>query len=136
VPRAVGRTKRGKELRTMASKVCHFEIPADDVESLQGFYTEMFGWVFRKADTPFEYWMIDTGDPVPEGGMMSRKDPSQGPVNYVMVDSLDTSLKKALGLGAKVIVPKTAVPKFGWFAVLTDPQENAIGLWQDDTNAA
>ena len=45
-------------------------------------------------------------------------------------------LKKAVELGAKVTVPKMPVPAMGWFAVLMDPQNNPIGLWQDDTNAA
>ncbi|MBM3302619.1 MAG: VOC family protein, partial [Deltaproteobacteria bacterium] len=45
----------------MFNTVCHFEIPADDVESLQRFYTRLFGWTFEKAPGPFNYYFIHTG---------------------------------------------------------------------------
>ena len=38
----------------MAKKdpIVHFEIPADDVERAQKFYTEAFGWDIKKFDMP------------------------------------------------------------------------------------
>ncbi len=32
--------------------VCHFEIPADDVERAQKFYGELFGWKIEKFAGP------------------------------------------------------------------------------------
>ncbi len=120
----------------MANEICFFEIPADDVAALQAFYSAMFDWTFSKMEGPFDYWMIGTGGSEPQGGMMARQHPHQGPVSYVMVDSVETSVQKAVELGASVIVPRSAVPGHGWFAVLTDPQNNPFGLWEYDTNAA
>lgn len=119
----------------MLNSVCHFEIPADDVDKLQQFYSGLFGWTFTKMPGPVDYYIIETGAELPKGGMMARQVPEQCPVNYIMVESLDSSLGKAQELGATVVVPKTAVPTMGWFAVLIDPQKNPIGLWQTDPNA-
>jgi predicted enzyme related to lactoylglutathione lyase len=44
-------------------------------------------------------------------------------------------VKQATSLGAKVIRPKSPVPKMGWFAILTDPEMNGFAVWQDDPKA-
>ncbi|MEW6110598.1 MAG: VOC family protein [Thermodesulfobacteriota bacterium] len=128
----------------MANHVCHFEIPADDIGALKGFYGGVFGWSFERMPGDMEYHLIKTteasqcgtsgGDVC--GGIMLRQDPHQGPTNYICVDSIDESLEKAHAAGATDIVGKSAVPKMGWFAVLLDPQKNPFGLWQDDANAS
>jgi hypothetical protein len=56
-------------------------------------------------------------------------------VNYVKVEAIEESLKKAEGLGAKIVVPKKPVPGAGWFAVLLDPQGNRLGLWEENPAA-
>ena len=38
------------------SKVIHFELPADNIERAQKFYTEIFGWQFQKWDDSREKW--------------------------------------------------------------------------------
>ncbi len=119
----------------MLNTVCHFEIPADNLESLKEFYSGMFGWTFEKMPGPVEYHVIKTGSEELMGGMMQRQDPSHIPMNYIMVESVDDSVKKAQDMGASICVPKTPVPGMGWFAVLVDPQKNPFGLWQADTAA-
>jgi predicted enzyme related to lactoylglutathione lyase len=120
----------------MFNTVCHFEIPADDVETLQKFYKGLFGWTFEKAPGPFDYYFIHTGSESLQGGMMARQHPQQGPVNYVLVESVEAAQQSAVNLGATVLLPKSPVPGMGWFAVLMDPHMNPIGLWQDDRSAS
>jgi hypothetical protein len=120
----------------MFNEVCFFEIPADKLEALQNFYNGLFGWTFERMPGPMEYYTITTGSGEPNGGMLQRQHPQHTPINYIMVEILEGALKKAEELGAAVIVPRTAVPAMGWFAVLMDPQNNPFGLWQDDTKAA
>lgn len=43
--------------------------------------------------------------------------------------------KKVTDLGGKVIVPKTAVPGVGYFAVCMDTENNPFGLWRTDPDA-
>jgi predicted enzyme related to lactoylglutathione lyase len=127
--------------------IVHFEIPASDPDKLSKFYTDLFGWKIEKTsmgDT--DYYMTQTV-PVGEdymptvrgainGGIYKRQDAQQAPVNYVQVESVDDYVKKAQGLGAKVVMGKMPVPQMGWFALLTDPDNNQFGVWQNDESAA
>ena len=119
----------------MINTVCFFELPADDLDSLQDFYHQMFDWNFQKVPGDFRYYKIDMGQDTVKGGMTARQDPQHTPVNYVKVGSARESIAKAVKLGAKVIVPQKPVPGAGWFAVLLDPQGNRIGLWEEDLSA-
>lgn len=122
----------------MKHSVVHFEIPADDVPTLIDFYSKLFGWEITKWADPaadpkdageMQYWMIATGAE-PNGGMMPRQHPQQAPMNYILVESVDDYSKKAVELGAKVLMPKMAVSDMGWMAVLQDPQANPFGIFQ------
>jgi predicted enzyme related to lactoylglutathione lyase len=129
----------------MPNPVQHFEIYGEDPEKLGKFYSGLFGWKISPVEG-MEYWMLGTvptnekGHPTEpggiNGGLMKRPMPeARGWLNYVTVASLEESVKKAEGLGAKVIRPKSPVPKMGWFAVLVDPQQNPFAMWQNDPNA-
>jgi len=119
----------------MKSHICHIEIPADDLGSLQKFYNSVFEWDFEKMPGDIEYYMVKDGDEQPTVGMMPRQDPGHMPTFYVSVESVEAALDRAKREGATEIVPRTAVKSFGWFAVLLDPQKNLFGLWQTDENA-
>ena len=42
---------------------------------------------------------------------------------------------KVKKLGRQVVVPKTAIPGMGYFAVCLDPENNGFGLWEDNPKA-
>ncbi len=121
----------------MADSVTHFEIYADEPEKLVEFYRTLFDWHIEKA-VGVDYFFIETA-PQPgaiRGGLLHR--PIEGPrswVHYVHVDSLDERLERLQQLGGKVVHPKTAVPKTGWYAVAEDPQGNVFALFQPDPKA-
>jgi hypothetical protein len=130
----------------MPDPVQHFEIYGDDPKKLAGFYQSLFGWQISEVPG-MEYWMIhtvatdDKGMPQQagsiNGGMMKRPMPeARAWLNYVTVKSLDETVKKAQSMGAKLVRPKSPVPKMGWFAILTDPEMNTFAIWQEDKNAA
>ena len=120
-----------------SNRIVHFEIPADQPEALVKFYQDLFGWQIHKTPTPgIDYWFCQTGDgPGIDGAIMPRMSPQHCLVNYVNVDNMDAMLDKAQKLGAKLIVPKAAVPNMGWYAVALDPQNNPLGFWQSDPGA-
>jgi predicted enzyme related to lactoylglutathione lyase len=135
----------------MAHTVVHFEIPADEPERAATFYRELFGWEISPygqaggGGTGADYWLVRTvptnaqGQPTGpgvNGGLMRRMFPGQAPVNYIGVASVDEFVRRAERLGAKVVVPKTAVPGMGWFAQLRDPEGNVFALWQTDGAAS
>jgi uncharacterized protein len=114
------------------NRIVHFEIPADQPQALTKFYSELFGWKFTKAPMPGpEYWLCDTGSGVGiNGAVMQKVHPQQPWMNYVDVESIDAAIEKASKLGAKVALPKTAVPGVGAYAAIIDPQGNICGLWE------
>jgi len=130
----------------MEHTIVHFEIPADQPERAATFYREMFGWDIKQFEGSvaggMEYWMVRTvptdgqGRPtVPgvNGGLMRRMYPNQPLVNYINVESVDESVRRAERLGAKVLMGKTPVPGMGWFAQLTDTEGNLFAVWETST---
>ena len=119
--------------------IVHFEIPTDDLERARKFYTELFGWKIEKYPGSMEYWMITTTDEKGEkalaGGMMGRQNPQQPITNYIDVPSIDEYTVKVEKIGGKVVVPKTAVPGIGYFAVCYDTENNTFAIWETDDTA-
>ena len=120
----------------MNGHICHVEIPADNIGALRKFYGGVFEWDFEKMPGDIEYYEVKQGEGEPRVGTMARQDPSQTPTFYVCVESIDASLGRAKEEGATVIVPKSAVKGYGWYAVALDPQKNLFGFWQADEKAA
>jgi predicted enzyme related to lactoylglutathione lyase len=132
----------------MDHTIVHFEIPADDPERAAKFYRELFGWTINKwegsAAGGIEYWMVQTvptGDngmpvrPGVNGGLMRRMFPGQAPVNYISVENVDDFARRAVQLGAKMLMEKAPVPGMGWFAQLNDPEGNVVAIWEHDPSA-
>ena len=115
----------------------HFEIPADDIGRAKDFYSKLFGWEIKDTSLPgMEYWSITTSGENPvHGGMMKREAPQQQIINYVDVPSVADYVAKIQELGGRVLVPKTAVPGIGYFAVFMDTENNTLGIWHEDKEA-
>ncbi len=115
--------------------IVHFEIPADDIDRAKKFYSELFKWKINGVPG-MEYWLVTTsGGKAVGGGMMKRRRPGQTITNYIDVPSISEYSMNVQKLGGKVIVPKTAVPKMGYFSVCLDTENNIFGLWEDDISA-
>lgn len=121
--------------------VVHFEIPADDVARAKKFYEELFGWKIEgfTGQSPMEYWTVETGAGKPEmaigGGIMRRQMPQQQITIYLDVPSVDEYVDKVKKLGGQVVVPRTAIPNMGYFAVCLDTENNGFGLWENNPEA-
>lgn len=123
----------------MDHTVVHFEIPANDVEKLRVFYSELFGWKIEKSSVPMEYWTIETV-PVDEkmaplrpgvnGGLYKKERSEFKPVNYISVESIDKYIEKVKALGGTIMQQKQEVPGVGWVAIALDPEGNQIAMLQ------
>lgn len=123
----------------MDNTIVHFEIPANDIEKLKEFYSNLFKWKIEKSPGPIEYWLIETV-PVDEkmqplrpgvnGGMYKKERPEFKPVNYISVESIDRCIEKVKNLGGKIIQPKQEVQNVGWIAVALDPEGNQFAMLQ------
>ena len=122
--------------------IVHFEIPADDVERARKFYTTLFGWKIEKIEVKkdgdiMNYWMISTSSIEDsnekssiDGGLIKRQHPQQPNLNYISVSSIDEYSNKVNELGGKVVLPKTEITGYGFFAVCIDTENNAFALWE------
>jgi predicted enzyme related to lactoylglutathione lyase len=51
------------------------------------------------------------------------------------VPAIDEYTVKIENLGGKVVLPKTAVPGIGYFAVCLDTEDNIFAIWETDDSA-
>lgn len=126
----------------MSGKVVHFEIPADDGDRANRFYTEAFGWNMM-AVPGMDYTMVGTtpsdenGQPTEAGGInggmfvRSEEFPPKEPVITIDVEDIDASLAKIAELGGSTISPKLPVGEMGFAAYFKDTEGNVLGLWQN-----
>jgi len=79
----------------------------------------------------------DHGEKTEEGinGGIMRRNNNDTAINTVDVKSLDASIKTVEKVGGKIVMPKSPIPGYGWFARCTDTEGNIFGLMQRDTKA-
>ena len=122
------------------NSVMWFEIPYDDSERAQKFYSETFGWKINKLPD-MDYHMALTTESDPQtmqpknpgainGGMLKKDPTGTTPILVLGVDSIDEYLKKVEGAGGKIIMPKISIGEFGFYARVSDTEKNVIGIWE------
>ena len=113
--------------------IVHFDIPANDLAGLSKFYSDVFGWKFKKQQMPgMEYWLISTGprNKSVGGGMYKKAEHSDCPKNYINVDKIDKHIEAFKSAGGKEVVGKQEIPKTGWSFIGADPEGNIIALFE------
>jgi predicted enzyme related to lactoylglutathione lyase len=124
----------------MSNSVVHFEIPADDFERAQKFYTDAFGWNLQHMPE-LQYSMVMTTESDEQGmpktpgsingGMGKRQSPtSEHPTVTIGVDDIDKAFELISAAGGSPLGEKMAVADMGWAAYFTDSEGNVVGLWQ------
>ncbi len=119
--------------------IAHFEIPADNLERAERFYSSLFDWKFENAGG--DYHMITTrslkkgGCSVP-GGLYQRQEAQMPIMDYIGVNSVSDYLTKVEKLGGKILKPKTAATGYGYYAIVQDTENNQFGLWEENLSAA
>lgn len=126
----------------MNNTVVHFEIPAEDVETLKSFYEKLFDWKFVETSMPkMDYWVIQTvptdaegriQEPGINGGMYKKESHMQKPTNWISVDDIDIYIKRLAELGGWLIQDKTLIQGVGWTAIGVDPENNQVALLQPE----
>jgi hypothetical protein len=112
-----------------AGTFCWSTLMTNHLDRVVPFYAEVFGWtaapmgpmvVFSDGKTSrASAQAYPPGAPMPDAWL-----------KYVAVDDTDAMFTKAVGLGAKAIVPPSDVPGLGRFAVLADPSGAVFALWK------
>jgi predicted enzyme related to lactoylglutathione lyase len=115
--------------------IVHVEIPTQDPEASNQFYSELFGWT-HKFFPELDYHRFYT-DEGPGGGYVGLDSVFAKEAGHeshqvrisVLTDDIEGTLAKAEKLGAKTVKPRTEIPDMGWYAIFADPEGNYIGLF-------
>ncbi|HTP13037.1 MAG TPA: VOC family protein [Bacteroidota bacterium] len=115
-------------------KICYLEIPARDVRESAAFYERTFGWKSRRrSDGNIAF---DDGVGEVSGTWVAGRKPMTEPglLVYVMVDSVEETLKSVVAHGGKVVQPiGMDAPEIT--ARFSDPAGNVLGLYQEPRHA-
>src|ERR1700687_1738931 len=98
----------------MANPFCHVELSTDKPARAKEFYAKIFNWKFEDSPSPVPggtYTHIKVGEGT-GGGLMMKAMPEapNGWLPYVLVDNVETTMKKAREFGAKILLEKMVVP--------------------------
>ena len=114
------------------------ELITTDTADAAAFYGKLFGWKsvpftpkgMPAGGAPYTIFKKDPNDEMGLAGMLPAPQPGMPSqwLPYVIVENVDTALKQAEGLGARVLLPVTSIGEIGRIAVLQDPQGATIGL--------
>lgn len=122
----------------MANTFDWIEIKTKNIEETANFYESLFGWKIIEKETAegLDVWIFDTGSEprvqnLQRGGIWLRPEGEPlGVVVYIVVDDIESVLKKVTELGGKIVTPKTPQdPNFR--ACFTDLSGNLLGLWEE-----
>ncbi|MFO1079003.1 MAG: VOC family protein [Reyranellaceae bacterium] len=119
----------------MTNALSHVEIFGDEPEALAALYRELFGWRIEQAPG-VDYWRVGTAEGETVGGI-ARRPPFEVPgwLPYLRVASVSDAVAIAERHGARVLKPRTPVPRTAWYAVIADPAGNAFAVWEPDPTA-
>lgn len=116
--------------------VGHFtwnELPSKDPAASVAFYEQIGGFTTKKMEMAEmgTYHVLESGGQS-RAGIMAQPMPGTPHtwVPYVRVAHVDQTADKAKRLGATIVVPPTAIPNVGRFAIFVDPQGAALGILQ------
>ncbi len=120
----------------MTNPVHWFEIATKDLERAKDFYTKVLGLDFQYIEMPDSkmYMFGAPGQPGAAGSLVQSKDsiPSaEGSVVYFSCEDVASNAALVEAAGGKLIVPKTDIGEFGFFAQIIDTEGNRIGLHSD-----
>jgi predicted enzyme related to lactoylglutathione lyase len=122
----------GAQVKGDPGSLCWHELQTRDTAAAGRFYGMVFGWeaqTQRMGATDYTSFMC-AGQPA--AGMLAiQKEWGEVPPNwlpYFAVGDCDASALKATRLGATLLVPPTAIPGVGRFAVVQDPQGAVFGV--------
>lgn len=116
----------------------HFEIPVDDPDRAEAFYSAVFDWTFQRFEgAPQYYGMAATGDTVPGiNGALFQRRPDSGTTLTMSVPSIEEALAAVEANGGSLLQGKTPIPGMGYFATCRDTEGNEIGVFTSDETAS
>lgn len=114
--------------------ITHVEIPVSDFARATTFYSDLFGWKIATIPGFETYPMWQAPNKISGGALTPCTEDFTEPRTFVEVDSIDETLEKATAAGATVVTPRSPIDEKSWWALITDPDGNHIGLYEGDVS--
>jgi len=107
-----------------------FEVMGRDLDGLNAFYAELFGWqLHRLPHMPYALTGPDwAGLP---GGVGAAPEGSGWTTFYATVADVPAAIALAEARGGSLQMPPMTLPSGVTVAVVTDPEGHPVGLWAD-----
>ncbi len=117
----------------MHNPIHWLEIAATDLERAKDFYAKVFNLEFQFVEMPDnKMYMFGAPGQTGSAGCLvhspDNKPSADGTIIYFTCENVENEVKKVEASGGKVIVPKTDIGEFGFFAQFIDTEGNRIGL--------
>jgi predicted enzyme related to lactoylglutathione lyase len=112
---------------------CWIDLSTTDPDKSKAFYGELFGWTAEDAGEEYGGYINFSKDGLPVAGGMRNDGQSGMPDQwsvYLASENAQATVDAAASNGGQVVVPATPVMELGTMAVVTDPGQAAIGIWQ------
>ncbi len=117
----------------MNNPVQWLEIATSDLERAKKFYADVFNVDFQFVEMPdSKMYMFGAPGAVGASGCLVQaaesKPSTEGTLVYFSSEDLSGELDRVESAGGKVVVPKTDIGEFGFFAHILDTEGNKIGI--------
>ena len=120
-----------------SNPVIYFEIPVNDLNRAENFYSNVFSFQFEKEIIDnyemvlFPFYDNENGI----SGALAKGDvykpTKNGIIIYFKTDNIDETLKKVVEQNGEILYPKTKNEKYGFFvAEFEDSEGNRIAIQQ------
>jgi uncharacterized protein len=112
---------------------CWVDLMTSDTERSRVFYNQLFGWTAEEPAEEFGGYVNFTKDGVRVAGCMANQ-PGSGVPDvwsiYLTADDARKTVDAAIAHGGQVMVAAMDVGDLGTMAVVSDPGDAVIGVWQ------
>jgi predicted enzyme related to lactoylglutathione lyase len=115
--------------------IVHIELPASDLKEISHFYANVFGWQIDDASMEDDPMLAAEGGP---GGFVQINDvrhPVGRPLLFIGADDINARLAAVEAHGGKTLMPRTAIPHVGWWAIFAASSGNTLALYTRDETA-
>lgn len=113
---------------------CWVDLMTSDPDKSRAFYTELFGWTAGEGSPEFGGYFMFFKDGIQIAGGMGITPEMQDAFDvwsvYLATDDAQATAAAAVAQGSQTIVAPMDIADLGRMAVVTDPGQAVIGMWQ------
>ena len=109
------------------------DLMTPDVAGAHGFYSKALGWTTQAFDQDPSYPMFAAGSG-PIGGSVAEPSGSPHWLPYIGTPDVAATIEQAKSLGGNVVKGATSIPNGGTYAILSDPQGAAFGVYASSSD--